>query len=1027
MPNLVGLALSGGGVRSACVSLGLLQALHQCGLLRFVDYLSTVLGGGYAGAFLSSLALSKKQKLDQDNFPIAADRMNKPPWRMSKFIYGGKYLNEPLEFLNKYLVGLFQVNAPIVSGMIMLAALFALFWRVFDYEPIRQSARRLGLDHDLYFAFLPFIISAVAWLFWWWRACADVQRERHSHRARFMLVVTLFTFAIGIVVVLGNVKTDLGFLRALLGVEQVKYNKTLVNSLCALVGASALPLIRPMALLRRYLHPKGLLDRWLLPIASFALLIGIPLLLVGIFARQNFSGIADRPSRELAPDDICDWEGLAQTIRSDFTALLSDDGRPLAGQALGGADRDTYQARAAQATLWTNTTKLLGRAPRGDRKAAVELAQLLPQIQQAIRTLKERDLDMAEPTSLPSLVTRGARWLVSGFSLRGVPRALKDAQRDLAAKEQRACEILNKHILGARELFGWDDQDVSFARAFELGLSRNGRGPSLGFAKLIPARLEASESLLDLVHRAAPTKMKEWSLEERKAFNREVLATLLPELFHPASFASREIVWSSDQWARFRWFLGAAAVFFLLGVHVDLNNSSLHRFYRNQLAHAFIEPIDNQLGEGVVKEPSWLTRLANWGRPSTRASRDCDLSQLETTRYGAPYHLITASFCLANPFWPRRSRFQNRAEAKEGMDPFYDPATEAFLFSQLNCGSDLTSSVATDKYERSLRENISFADAIALSGAAVTPVNANLGLMTLLMTIMNFRLGQWLPNPRQYVGTNHVETAHRPRVRRMLDALSKPPEQRRYCFIADGGFSENLGIMPLLKRKCKLIIALDAGQDPKHEFADLARLIRAARVREGIDIVAASQSDGEPLDTTPLKLDGKSFCREHYLVARIRYSANEHGWLIYLKPSLTGKEGIDILEYQSRDPDFPHQSTANQFYSDTQVECYRSLGFEMGKKISTLIPARGESSSLWNDLINWDQLENRFDARISDEPSAPIDLPTEWHAAGENFYHNNIECATGNSIPLRFLRPGRPPKSTRLCTRCLELQSHENN
>jgi hypothetical protein len=64
--NLVGLALSGGGIRSAMFNLGLLQALHRSGLLRYADYLSTVSGGGYVGAHLSSLpgpALGVRQPL----------------------------------------------------------------------------------------------------------------------------------------------------------------------------------------------------------------------------------------------------------------------------------------------------------------------------------------------------------------------------------------------------------------------------------------------------------------------------------------------------------------------------------------------------------------------------------------------------------------------------------------------------------------------------------------------------------------------------------------------------------------------------------------------------------------------------------------------------------------------------------------------------------------------------------------------------------------------------------------------------
>ncbi|POZ99581.1 hypothetical protein C4E44_34275, partial [Pseudomonas sp. MWU12-2312b] len=68
-PHIWGLALSGGGIRSATFCLGVLQALARAkppvlkddekqetaSLLQRFDYLSTVSGGGYIGAFFSSL------------------------------------------------------------------------------------------------------------------------------------------------------------------------------------------------------------------------------------------------------------------------------------------------------------------------------------------------------------------------------------------------------------------------------------------------------------------------------------------------------------------------------------------------------------------------------------------------------------------------------------------------------------------------------------------------------------------------------------------------------------------------------------------------------------------------------------------------------------------------------------------------------------------------------------------------------------------------------------------------------------
>ena len=54
--NLVGLAFSGGGIRSATFNLGVLQALAELRLLSRIDYLSTVSGGGYIGAWLAAWA-----------------------------------------------------------------------------------------------------------------------------------------------------------------------------------------------------------------------------------------------------------------------------------------------------------------------------------------------------------------------------------------------------------------------------------------------------------------------------------------------------------------------------------------------------------------------------------------------------------------------------------------------------------------------------------------------------------------------------------------------------------------------------------------------------------------------------------------------------------------------------------------------------------------------------------------------------------------------------------------------------------
>ncbi|MGB1013608.1 MAG: hypothetical protein ACPG4T_05695 [Nannocystaceae bacterium] len=71
--EFVGVAFSGGGIRSATVNLGILQGLQRHGILRHVDYLSTVSGGGFIGSSYSSLTATPVAK-DIDAFPYEIGR-----------------------------------------------------------------------------------------------------------------------------------------------------------------------------------------------------------------------------------------------------------------------------------------------------------------------------------------------------------------------------------------------------------------------------------------------------------------------------------------------------------------------------------------------------------------------------------------------------------------------------------------------------------------------------------------------------------------------------------------------------------------------------------------------------------------------------------------------------------------------------------------------------------------------------------------------------------------------------------------
>lgn len=83
----LGLALSGGGIRSATFCLGVLQAMARVRQLRLVDYLSTVSGGGYIGAFFGALA-GRRGSVAAAEAVLAASRSPEVHWLREN----GRYL-----------------------------------------------------------------------------------------------------------------------------------------------------------------------------------------------------------------------------------------------------------------------------------------------------------------------------------------------------------------------------------------------------------------------------------------------------------------------------------------------------------------------------------------------------------------------------------------------------------------------------------------------------------------------------------------------------------------------------------------------------------------------------------------------------------------------------------------------------------------------------------------------------------------------------------------------------------------------
>jgi hypothetical protein len=248
-------------------------------------------------------------------------------------------------------------------------------------------------------------------------------------------------------------------------------------------------------------------------------------------------------------------------------------------------------------------------------------------------------------------------------------------------------------------------------------------------------------------------------------------------------------------------------------------------------------------------------------------------------------------------------------------------------------------------------ERLYLGTAMAISGAAVSP---NMGVYTrdpalaALMTFFNLRLGYWFGNPRWKLLNKRKRPLFAPSYL-FAEAFALTNEDRSFVNLSDGGHYDNLGLYELLRRRCRYIIAVDAECDPEYRCTALAWLVRMARIDFGIDI----NIDIDHLVDRTIK---PSKATTHWLKGEIRYPNGERGHLLYIKSSLlaAGKNGrlsADIIEYANRNPAFPHESTADQFFNESQFEAYRRLGQAIAEQLLADVPAAPRDlASVWGSL-----------------------------------------------------------------------------
>jgi Patatin-like phospholipase len=346
----------------------------------------------------------------------------------------------------------------------------------------------------------------------------------------------------------------------------------------------------------------------------------------------------------------------------------------------------------------------------------------------------------------------------------------------------------------------------------------------------------------------------------------------------------------------------------MTGHYVNVNLISFHRYYRDRLMEAFLPDPPIAGGKGRIVY-SGVAEAADVGKLHAFA---------ETSKPTGPYHLVNTNVILVDS--------QERNWRVRGGD--------SFVLSPLLCGSSATGWCRTKDF---LGGDLSLATAMAISGAAANPY-AGGGLfrnrpVAVLMSLVNLRLGYWVGHPdparQKSKRRSHFSTAWR-------ELSGKLSEDRPMLQLSDGGHFDNLGIYELIRRRARLIVACDGTADPHFAFSDFITLLARIEADFGARIVFNQAAAG--LETfMPNTAAGfprnTQLAKRGFTVGEIRYSDGSEGNLIYITTTLFSGLGLATLGYKAGNPDFPDQTTADQFFDEAQFEAYRHLGYSVGAAV----------------------------------------------------------------------------------------------
>jgi patatin-like phospholipase len=897
--NLIGLAFSGGGIRSATFNLGILQALAQNGLLHKFDYLSTVSGGGYVGSWLAALTRRFTRTVPDSSFAdvekalvsekCEPDKRNEPSFLHWLRLYSnyltpnkgltsgdtwamlGTWLRNVI--LNQIILGLVFVGAFLLcqaavlwmnrtadyydvgwgflaaGGVVLFFAAVSMAINVVEQSPSRKILetpfQRVKVTVTV---MLPFVAACVLINCGLWQELGLAQEPT----AKWAMAGAAFYF-----VVWGSVAL-LGVRRRLQGAKPMISLPTLLVS-SPLAGAAGACLLKAYSLLLNHL-PDWTSTNWVVVVFGSGIVM-----LVTLLAGALHLGLVGRGCMDVVREWWARLGGYLMLMTIGWLALAGTCiFAPLLLRglllALGGL------GSISAGLLWV-LHNYLGLKAASSATTSGNAAN-------AVKAAASADMK-------PGAEQKG--WAA------GVTEALKSPR----VKEVLAKVAPYVFAVGLVLLLGAVVQ-------FAVGLFYD-RPDTQEFWRLGSGLTwyALCEDYWAILGQGAPG----------------ALAGLSVGLFVAALFLS--------------W-------------RVDINDFSLHHFYRNRLVRCYLG------ASNPHRKPEPFTGFD--------PADDLPLGELAQS-YPGPYPILNASLNITS-----------------GEELGYATRrAKSFVFTPAYCGYEYSPPgegpqqfTRADGYEPSFSKTalgrsahtrtkfgseggISLGTAMAISGAAASP---NMGYYTspataFFMTLFDVRLGWWMGNPLYPerwksagpgLGMGYL----------FSELLAHSDQKKGYVYLSDGGHFENLAVYELIRRRCRLIVACDCDSDPHYEFENLLSLIEKARM----DFSARIEINCAPLKAR----QGERESESNYAVGTIHYDPwndSDVGTLIFIKSSMPTRAATiaatgaatttqrslpdDVWRYRELNPTFPHQSTADQWFDEWQFESYRALGEYIGGQAAKAI------------------------------------------------------------------------------------------